>query len=93
MHMSEFKLSSFSDSGIPDYAILSHRWVKSEVEFQLVQSWDGNEPDSDNPGSAKISDCCKLAREDGWEYVWIDTRCIDKTNRIELSEAINSMYR
>ncbi|KAH8892587.1 HET-domain-containing protein [Thozetella sp. PMI_491] len=29
----------------------------------------------------------------GFEYIWIDTCCIDKTDKAELSEAINSMYR
>lgn len=29
---------------------------------------------------------------DGFDYVWVDTCCIDKTSSAELSEAINSMY-
>ncbi|KAI5460550.1 hypothetical protein BGZ63DRAFT_340141, partial [Mariannaea sp. PMI_226] len=29
----------------------------------------------------------------GYEYIWIDTCCIDKTSSAELSEAINSMYK
>jgi hypothetical protein len=28
----------------------------------------------------------------GFEYVWVDTCCIDKTSSAELSEAINSMF-
>jgi predicted GTPase len=28
-----------------------------------------------------------------YRYVWIDTCCMDKTNNVELSEAINSMFR
>ncbi|KAK0712058.1 hypothetical protein B0H67DRAFT_518816 [Lasiosphaeris hirsuta] len=34
-----------------------------------------------------------LAAAHGFDYVWIDTCCIDKTSSAELSEAINSMYR
>ena len=30
---------------------------------------------------------------DGFEHVWVDTCCIDKTNSAELSEAINSMFK
>ncbi|KUJ12213.1 uncharacterized protein LY89DRAFT_700119 [Mollisia scopiformis] len=41
----------------------------------------------------KISKCCDIALSDGFEYVWVDTSCIDKTSSAELSEAINSMYR
>ncbi|KAI6022259.1 hypothetical protein BKA83DRAFT_53929, partial [Pisolithus microcarpus] len=36
---------------------------------------------------------CEQARKDGYEWLWIDTRCIDKRSSAELSEAINSMYR
>ncbi|KAI0350689.1 Tim17-domain-containing protein [Trametes cingulata] len=42
--------------------------------------------------SAKIRDCCALARRHGYRRVWIDSCCIDKTSSTELSEAINSMY-
>lgn len=42
--------------------------------------------------SVKIRRCCEVALEDGYEWVWIDTCCIDKTSSSELSEAINSMY-
>jgi hypothetical protein len=34
-----------------------------------------------------------LVKQAGFEYVWIDTCCIDKERSAELSEAINSMYR
>ncbi|KAI0653285.1 heterokaryon incompatibility protein-domain-containing protein [Cubamyces menziesii] len=42
--------------------------------------------------SAKIVRCCQYAHSKGFEYVWIDTCCIDKTSSAELSEAINSMF-
>ncbi|GKZ85257.1 hypothetical protein AnigIFM56816_011023 [Aspergillus niger] len=32
------------------------------------------------------------SRASGYEYVWTDACCIDKTSSAELSEAINSMY-
>ncbi|GKU08907.1 unnamed protein product [Fusarium langsethiae] len=44
-------------------------------------------------GYAKIRNCCSVARNAGFKYVWVDTCCIDKTSSAELSEAINSMYR
>ena len=37
-------------------------------------------------------DTCKQAKLDGYEWVWVDTCCIDKRSSAELSEAINSMY-
>ena len=41
----------------------------------------------------KLLDTCKLAKKDRYEWVWLDTCCIDKQSSAELSEAINSMYR
>lgn len=45
------------------------------------------------PGYTKITQFGRLAAAEGWNYVWVDTCCIDKTSSAELSEAINSMYR
>jgi hypothetical protein len=44
-------------------------------------------------GYDKVKRCCAFASADGFEYVWIYACCIDKTNSVGLSEAINSMYR
>jgi len=41
----------------------------------------------------KITETCRLARERGIPYVWVDSCCIDKTSSAELTEAINSMFR
>ncbi|KAI0327204.1 HET-domain-containing protein [Cubamyces sp. BRFM 1775] len=43
--------------------------------------------------SAKIRNCCAVARAMGYRYVWIDSCCIDQTNSEQLSEAINSMFQ
>ncbi|KAI0828059.1 hypothetical protein BC628DRAFT_1418150 [Trametes gibbosa] len=45
------------------------------------------------PGlSQKITMACKVAREAGYELLWIDTCCIDKTSSAEIAEVVNSMY-
>ncbi|AEO62166.1 hypothetical protein MYCTH_2114023 [Thermothelomyces thermophilus ATCC 42464] len=44
-------------------------------------------------GYEKVAGACALAVQDGIEYLWIDTCCIDKSSSAELSEAINSMFR
>ncbi|KAM5546156.1 hypothetical protein V8D89_000282 [Ganoderma adspersum] len=43
--------------------------------------------------SPKIREACRVAREKGYRYIWIDSCCIDKSSSSELSEAINSMYK
>ncbi|EJF62077.1 hypothetical protein DICSQDRAFT_59142, partial [Dichomitus squalens LYAD-421 SS1] len=40
----------------------------------------------------KVRSFCSLAAEQGYGWAWLDTCCIDKASRAELSEAINSMY-
>jgi hypothetical protein len=44
-------------------------------------------------GYDKIRFCVDRAAEDGLEYCWVDTCCIDKSSSNELSTAINSMFR
>ena len=72
----------------PPYAILSHTWERGEVSFDDLP----REHAKQMQGYGKITNCCALALSDGFEYVWIDTCCIDKRSSAELSEAINSMY-
>jgi hypothetical protein len=70
------------------YAILSHTWEREEVSLQAF----GTDDSRSLLGWKKIEKSCELARAEGWEYIWIDTCCIDKTSSAELSEAINSMF-
>ena len=82
-------VKEFNENNLPYYAILSHTWEEGEVSFQDLQKAESR----GQAGFSKLSQCCRLAQSEGWEYVWIDTCCIDKTSSAELSEAINSMYR
>ncbi|KAL8699616.1 MAG: hypothetical protein Q9201_005910, partial [Fulgogasparrea decipioides] len=89
LNTSTLSLHEFHDGKIPRYAILSHTWGAKEVTFQ-----DFDKPSSKTlAGYTKIVSCCTLALSDGWQYLWVDTCCIDKKSSAELSEAINSMYR
>lgn len=86
---STIMLSEFFDADIPPYAILSHTWGKNEVSFQDLDHVKTKGPQA----YYKIVRCCALAASKGYNWVWIDTCCIDKTSSAELSEAINSMFR
>ncbi|KAF5533461.1 ankyrin repeat-containing protein [Fusarium phyllophilum] len=83
------QLEFLADDNVPDYAILSHTWEQEEVLFHDM----GHDTAKSKTGYAKLESCCRVARENGFEYIWDDTCCIDKTSSAELSEAINSMYR
>ncbi|KAL2687608.1 hypothetical protein Neosp_005169 [[Neocosmospora] mangrovei] len=86
---SSYKLTEFHGEEIPPYVILSHTWGEGEVLFQDIQ----NNTAESKSGFRKMIDCCRKAAEDGFQWVWIDTCCIDKSSSAELSEAINSMYQ
>lgn len=46
----------------------------------------------DKAGSSKLHFCLDQALKDGFQYVWIDTCCIDMRDKNELGEAINLMF-
>ena len=82
-------LDEFAGS-TPQYAILSHTWDVDEVVFDNL-----NERNTDHTtmkGWYKIQRSCEQALQDGLEYLWTDTVCINKSSSTELSEAINSMF-
>ncbi|KAF2626135.1 beta transducin-like protein HET-D2Y [Macroventuria anomochaeta] len=87
----ELGIINFDDSAIPPYAILSHTWGADADEVTLADlvSGDGKA----KRGYEKIRFCGQQAQQHGLQYFWIDTCCIDKTDKAELSHAIRSMFR
>ncbi|KAK1240855.1 hypothetical protein MKX07_006288 [Trichoderma sp. CBMAI-0711] len=86
------KLEEFIDDCTPPYAILSHTWGDDCEELSFRDDEDGN-TDKPGSGSVKFRGCCRQAAEDDLGHAWINSCCIDKTNLVELNEAINSMFR
>jgi hypothetical protein len=84
-------ITSFDDGAIPPYAILSHTWGEDaeEVTFADLGKGDGKH----KPGYKKIRFCGEQAQRDGLQYFWVDTCCIDKSDKAELSSSIQSMFR
>ncbi|VUC21040.1 unnamed protein product [Clonostachys rosea] len=89
LHAKSEELHEFLGSQVPNYAILSHTWGDDEVLFNDIKRGTASRRRSYD----KVINCCRKAIEDGLEWVWIDTCCIDKSSSAELSEAINSMYQ
>ncbi|KAI6004263.1 heterokaryon incompatibility protein-domain-containing protein, partial [Pisolithus albus] len=78
-----------------DYAILSHRWA-DEVDYMEIMElakMENRDEIRERNGYQKIVKSCQQAENDGLEWLWVDTCCIDKRNSTELSEALNSMFR
>lgn len=86
-----YQFHEFYDGNTPPYAILSHTWGNGEVSFQDLCHGLSPKVQCKN-GWRKIDHCCRQARKDYLEYVWVDTCCIDKSSSAELQEAINSMF-
>lgn len=84
------KLTEYPASDTPPYAILSHTWGldADEVTFQDLVNGTGKKKN----GYKKISFCEKETGRDDLRHFWVDTCCIDKSNKAEESEAINSMF-
>ncbi|ETS78361.1 hypothetical protein PFICI_10423 [Pestalotiopsis fici W106-1] len=100
LHSASLELHNFNDNEIPPYAILSHCWGRDEISYQDMQMYqlETSSPCGESSirrklGFQKIESSAKLAFEQGFDYIWIDNCCIDKTSSAELSESINSMYR
>ncbi|QYS95648.1 HET domain-containing protein [Trichoderma simmonsii] len=87
-----YSITEFFEANIPRYAILSHTWGQGEVTYQDIAQSVGQAREKKPQGFAKVEGACALAYAEGFDYIWIDTCCIDKTSSAELSEAINSMY-
>jgi hypothetical protein len=85
-----FELITCDPDNPPLYAILSHTWTEGEeVTYEELVVGTGKE----KTGYAKIRFCVDRAAEDGLQYSWVDTCCINKSSSNELNTAINSMFR
>jgi hypothetical protein len=91
LNTKSLQLKDFLGTDRPPYAILSHTWGQEEVLFEDIQNVF-REKALAKTGFLKVQGCCNKAVEDGFDWVWIDTCCIDKSSSAELSEAINSMF-
>ena len=85
-----FSLTQFFGNTTPAYAILSHRWEEGhEFTYDDIIKNAGKAKN----GYRKVQFCSKQARRHGLDYFWVDSCCIDKSNAVELQEAITSMFR
>jgi hypothetical protein len=87
----EFSLTKDLINDIPPYAILSHTWGDNEEEITYKDVMEGL--GREKVGYKKIQFCAAQTARDGLQYFWVDTCCIDKSNHVEFSEAIISMFR
>ncbi|KAF2752525.1 HET-domain-containing protein [Pseudovirgaria hyperparasitica] len=85
-------VQTFTNEPLPPYAILSHTWHEDnsqEVSFDDLQTGRVQQ----KHGYGKIRFCERQAVADGLRHFWIDTCCINKSDKAEESQAIQSMFR
>ncbi|KAG2351955.1 hypothetical protein BDR07DRAFT_1440454, partial [Suillus spraguei] len=71
--------------------LLSHRWEETEAVLPDIQDKVVYELNGLG-GIAKLQSFCKLARDAGYRWAWMDTCCIDKRSNTEVQESVNSMF-
>lgn len=72
-----------SHEPFPDYAILSHVWLKpnsEEITFQDLLSQNQNDCGT-KKGWQNLIQFVQRAKSDELEYIWIDTCCMFLSNR------------
>ncbi|KAM5546140.1 hypothetical protein V8D89_000266 [Ganoderma adspersum] len=83
-----------NDPAVPQNALSPDSFTSPSAPTPELRSTKSPQSIWDDPElSPKIRDACRVARENGYRYIWIDSCCIDKSSSSELSEAINSMYQ
>lgn len=91
----------FLSPNLPKYAILSHTWLpNSQNGVEEVVYADITSPISrrqlrrgqlKQAGFYKLRGLCNTAKHEGYQYVWMDTCCIDKSSWSHTKMAINNM--
>jgi hypothetical protein len=99
LNATTLRFEDFDGDDIPRYVILSHRWEQDEISYrEMSKATKGGEIPSYHPirskqGFQKVYNFSRQALREGFEYIWIDTCCINKDSSAELQEAINSMFQ
>ncbi|PIL28695.1 hypothetical protein GSI_08739 [Ganoderma sinense ZZ0214-1] len=76
---------STTDSGVLGLCFEGEPSPEGKGEM-LSSLWD------DPQLSSKVRQACAVARANGFRFIWIDACCIDRSNSIELSQAVSSLY-
>ncbi|KAL4064738.1 hypothetical protein V8B97DRAFT_1853026, partial [Scleroderma yunnanense] len=78
------KVLEFHDNNTTDYAILSHRWMEPQLEVnykEMVKLARMEKQEQKKVreclGYKKIFSSCEQTKRDGYDWLWVDTCCID----------------
>ncbi|KAF1816568.1 HET-domain-containing protein [Eremomyces bilateralis CBS 781.70] len=86
----DLRFEEYFGKPTPPYAILSHTWYPDHEEVTYREMCVGK--GTKKLGYDKVRKCGQIAAGNGLKYFWVDTCCIDKSNNVELTESIRSMF-
>ncbi|THV05667.1 HET-domain-containing protein [Dendrothele bispora CBS 962.96] len=92
LNTGSYELKEFY-TDVPKYAILSHTWYSTEEEVIFQDLQKPEVAGEKTKGWRKVKRACAYAQMYQFEWIWIDSCCINKESSAELSEAINSMFQ
>ncbi|KAG0705594.1 heterokaryon incompatibility protein-domain-containing protein [Suillus ampliporus] len=73
------------------YIMLSHRWEGNEPLLHDIQGKVVCKLKAAG-GLVKLQSFCKVARDAGYHWAWIDSCCINQHDSVELQRSLNSMF-
>ena len=73
----------FGDDQATEYVILSHQWMVQEVSYTKIvklakMTVEERDKICQHDGYQKIIQSCEQAQKDGYQWLWVNTCCIDK---------------
>ena len=74
------------------YGMFSHKWEASEPLFKEVVDKDVHQL-QESPTHNKLKMFCKVIQNDGLNWAWSDTCCINQEDPTVLQEALVSMFK
>lgn len=92
LRTSDLSLVEFNGNTPRQYAVLSHVWRDTEVKYDDIVNGVPDGAARSKQMFRKLDFCQKQATQDGLDFFWVDTCCIDRSRSSEISEAVNSMF-
>ena len=73
------------------YVMLSHRWEEPEASKHEIADKVIYELDPVG-GIVKLQSFCKVVRDAGYRWAWMDTCCIDQKDPTDIQRSVHSMF-
>lgn len=109
LNTTTFDIEEQLEEFAPPYAMLSHCWQATEdittykdylearkaatIGCKRMAKFCGRAVQPETPGYARVVRFCKLARQLGFDWAWLEDPCVNKFNGTDVEVAINSVYR